>query len=267
MTATSPISLQAFPFRPDLCPTTRHTSGPYELAWAFSDNELHALQRLRYDVFNIELNEGLETSHASRRDEDAFDPWCHHLYIRHVPSGEMVGTYRMQTAEMAQAAIGWYSEAEFDLSSVPTAILSGSVETGRACIHRGHRSLKVLYLLWKGLGLYLSHTRSRYLFGCCSLTSQSDEEGQAVYAYLRDQGHLHPSVHVRPLPSHACRPVQVPPDMDGRPPRLMRAYLGFGARICGPPAIDREFKTIDYLALFDADTLRASELAFFTIGS
>ena len=267
MTAASSISPQAFPFRPELCPTVRHTSGAYELSWAFSEEELHALQRLRYDVFNLELNEGLDSSHASGRDEDAFDSWCHHLFIRHVPSGQMVGTYRMQTAEMARSAIGWYSESEFDFSTVPELVLAGSVETGRACIHRNHRSLKVLYLLWKGLGLYLSHTRSRYLFGCCSLTSQSEVEGQAVYAYLRDHGHLHPSVQIEPRLSHRCRPVPVPPDMDGRPPRLMRAYLGFGARICGPPAIDREFKTIDYLALFDADTLRASELAFFNIGS
>jgi putative hemolysin len=28
-----------------------------------------------------------------------------------------------------------------------------------------------------------------------------------------------------------------------------------GAKICGPPAIDREFKTIDFLTLMDLETL------------
>jgi putative hemolysin len=37
----------------------------------------------------------------------------------------------------------------------------------------------------------------------------------------------------------------------GRPPRLFRAYLDISAKVCGPPAIDREFKTIDFLTLID----------------
>jgi putative hemolysin len=32
---------------------------------------------------------------------------------------------------------------------------------------------------------------------------------------------------------------------------LLAAYLALGAGICGPPAIDREFKTIDFLTLVD----------------
>ena len=34
-------------------------------------------------------------------------------------------------------------------------------------------------------------------------------------------------------------------------PKLLAAYLALGASICGPPAIDREFKTIDFLTLAD----------------
>jgi putative hemolysin len=36
-----------------------------------------------------------------------------------------------------------------------------------------------------------------------------------------------------------------------KPPRLFRAYLDISAKLCGPPAIDREFKTIDFLTLID----------------
>jgi len=38
-------------------------------------------------------------------------------------------------------------------------------------------------------------------------------------------------------------------------PKLLRAYLAIGAKICGPPAIDREFGTIDFLTLLDLRTL------------
>ena len=37
-------------------------------------------------------------------------------------------------------------------------------------------------------------------------------------------------------------------------PRLLRAYLALGARICGEPAIDREFSTVDFLTWMDLET-------------
>jgi putative hemolysin len=45
------------------------------------------------------------------------------------------------------------------------------------------------------------------------------------------------------------------------PPRLLRAYLTVGARICGAPAIDREFKTIDFLTLLDLEKMAPSARA------
>jgi putative hemolysin len=38
-------------------------------------------------------------------------------------------------------------------------------------------------------------------------------------------------------------------------PKLLRAYLALGAKICGPPALDRQFKTIDFLTLLDLDKM------------
>jgi putative hemolysin len=35
----------------------------------------------------------------------------------------------------------------------------------------------------------------------------------------------------------------------------LRAYLSLGAKICGPPALDRQFKTIDFLTLLDIHAL------------
>jgi putative hemolysin len=35
----------------------------------------------------------------------------------------------------------------------------------------------------------------------------------------------------------------------------MRAYLTLGARLCGKPALDLEFKTIDFLTLLDLEKL------------
>ena len=40
-------------------------------------------------------------------------------------------------------------------------------------------------------------------------------------------------------------------------PRLLRTYLELSAKICGPPAIDREFKTIDFRTLLDLEEIPA----------
>jgi putative hemolysin len=40
-----------------------------------------------------------------------------------------------------------------------------------------------------------------------------------------------------------------------RIPALFQAYLTLGARVLGPPAVDRAFKTIDWLALLDTREL------------
>ena len=36
------------------------------------------------------------------------------------------------------------------------------------------------------------------------------------------------------------------------------AYLSLGAKICGAPALDREFRTIDFLTLLDLQALPES---------
>jgi len=39
---------------------------------------------------------------------------------------------------------------------------------------------------------------------------------------------------------------------------LLKTYLAIGARICAPPAWDREFGTIDFLTLLDLKTLSSA---------
>ena len=41
-------------------------------------------------------------------------------------------------------------------------------------------------------------------------------------------------------------------------PKLLKTYLAIGARICAPPAWDREFGTIDFLTLLDLKLLSSA---------
>jgi len=238
------------PQRPDILAR----SGAFTLRFASSEADLRAIYRLRFRVFNLELNEGLASAYEDGCDSDRFDEACDHLLVEHPSTSEVVGTYRLQTGMTAAGKFGYYSAREFDFS--PYENIRGSlVELGRAAIHRDYRSFQVVTLLWRGIISYAQERHARFLIGCSSLTSQDHQEGSDMFWRLHDY-QVEPALRTDPLPAFQC-PI-FPPSAHSphaKPPKLLRAYLTVGARICGPPAIDREFKTIDFLTLLDIDQL------------
>ena len=233
------------------CGNPLATTTLFRVGLAQTLEDLAECQRLRYLVFNCELGEGLDASTLSGLDRDQFDFICDHLMVHDSSSGKLVGTYRMQSGYRAKGNLGYYGESLFDFS--PFESIRGQVlELGRACVHQEYRNAGVLHMLWKGIARYAEKCGARYLLGCSSLTSQDESEGMALYEALREKYLAEPGLRTSPKPGHEChsngRPVQPP-----SPPRLFRAYLDISARLCGPPAIDREFKTIDFLTLLDLD--------------
>jgi putative hemolysin len=226
------------------------TSTPlFRLSLAQNMDDLLACQRLRYQVFNCELGEGLADSTRLGLDRDRFDLICDHLMVHDASSGKLVGTYRMQTGYRAKGNLGYYGEQLFDFG--PFESIRGEIlELGRACVDEAYRNTTALFMLWKGIASYASLCSARYLIGCSSITSQDENEGIALYQVLKDKYLAEPALRTRPRPACACTATRTtiePP----RPPRLFRAYLDISARLCGPPAIDREFQTIDFLTLVD----------------
>ena len=237
-------------------PPLDEVRGSYRLRFARTAEEVELCCRLRYRVFNLELGEGLSESEASGVDVDRFDEVCHHLMVIEEPTGEVVGTYRMQTWQAALAGHGFYSASEYDLSTIPEEHLRNSIELGRAAILKEHRDKSVLYQLWRGLKAYQVWTGTRYLFGCSSLTSQDPEEGLRCYDYLARKGHLHPTFEAQPLPGYVCE-VDGHVRFDGEfpIPKLFGFYLRYGAKLCSPPALDRYFGTIDFLTWMDTSSV------------
>jgi len=120
------------------------------------------------------------------------------------------------------------------------------IELGRACVHRDHRHLAVIALLWRGIAGYALQRVARYLVGCSSLNSQDVGVASATHALFETQGCLAgEEFRTRPHPAFRCEDAP-PASPCPRPPRLLRTYLALGAKICAPPAIDREFGTIDF---------------------
>jgi putative hemolysin len=233
------------------------TSSPsaYVTRLARDTSEIQAAQALRFSVFNLELNEGLSESLATGLDADPFDGVCDHLVVEHVPTAMIVGTYRLQTGLTAGANLGYYSEQEFDF--VPFEPIRGElIELGRACVHQQHRNLVVLGLLWKGIADYAREHGGRYLCGCSSITSQDPVVGASAYADLCRKHLVEARWRTKPLPAFDC-PLDHLAEESPKIPKLLRAYLSMGAKICGPPALDRQFKTIDFLTLLDMNAMSA----------
>jgi putative hemolysin len=227
--------------------------GAYQVRLATELADVRAAQRLRYLIFNLELGEGLAESARTGLDMDPFDDVCDHLLVEHAETGEVVGTYRLQTGLTAARQRGYYSAQEFDFQPFES-IRAELIELGRACVHPAHRNLVVLGLLWKGIANYARGHGARYLCGCSSLTSQEPAVGASVFTSLC-RHHLAPlRFRTQPLPEYDC-PLEELAEEAPKIPKLLRAYLSLGATICGPPAIDRQFKTIDFLTLLDLERL------------
>jgi putative hemolysin len=235
-------------------------------------------QQLRFEVFNLELGEGLAESYATGLDIDPFDESCDHLIVEELATSEIVGTYRLQTGQLAAANLGYYSEREFDFAPYEP-FRCEMIELGRACVHVDHRNFNLLHLLWRGIARYAVERNARILIGCSSVSSQDPADGIAAYEnlqpYLVVRGlRTYPRTEFRIVADgddagwsgvspYQTMPGSPPPATAGASSRLLRAYLAIGAKICGPPAIDREFGTIDFLTLLDLHALPAIVRAHF----
>ena len=231
------------------CESLTKSTPLFRLSLAKHMDDLLACQHLRYQVFNCELGEGFLDSHSTGLDRDGFDLVCDHLMVHDSATGRLVGTYRMQTGYRAQGNLGYYSAQLFDLT--PFESIRGEIlELGRACVHEDYRNTTALFLLWKGIASYATLCHARYLIGCSSLTSQDQNEGMSLYHALKDRYLVEPALRTEAHPASRCNQTS---DLVPTPhtPRLFRAYLDVSGRLCGPPAIDPDFRTIDFLTLVD----------------
>jgi putative hemolysin len=236
------------------CGNPLATTDHFRVGMAQTLDEVIDCQRLRYLVFNCELGEGLDSSARIGLDRDPFDFICDHLMVRDASTGRLAGTYRMQSGYRAKGNLGYYGEEFFDFSPFEN-MRAEVLELGRACVHEDYRNTNVLHMLWKGIARYAMSCGARYLIGCSSISSQDEAEGMALYEALREKYLVEPSLRTNPAKGRECKPSTSALSGPPRLPRLFRAYLDVSGRVCGPPAIDREFKTIDFLTLVDLKTL------------
>ena len=235
----------------------------YTVGYAVSDRLIDEALRLRFQVFNEELGEGLMTSRETGLDRDQYDHQMSHLVLLENATQRVIGTYRIQFVPEALAAAGVYSAQEYDLTPLEP-LFPHLVETGRACVAKDHRNFAVIMHLWKGIAPFLKMHEARYIFGCCSLTTLDPDDGWRAMRSLRARNAFHDTLMARATTAFSCGDParETDPELAGsvKIPKLFSAYLAMGAKVMSEPAIDREFGTVDFLVMLDSLVVSYSDL-------
>ena len=208
---------------------------------ACSEREIHAAQKLRYQVFAGELGARL-SARTPGVDQDLYDAFCEHLVVRDENSGAVVGTYRILSPEKAREVGNYYSENEFDLTRLQH-LRPRMVEIGRSCVHSDYRTGATITLLWAGLAKYMLENRYEYLVGSASI-GMADGGHAAASVFARLAEYMSP-LEYRVFPRSPLPLAALKHDLAVGIPPLIKGYLRAGAYICGDPAWDLDFNTAD----------------------
>lgn len=219
---------------------------------AQSKQEITDAQRLRHTVFSEEY--GAQFNNDSLGiDSDKFDKWCDHLLVRDLTTKKVVGTYRILRPEQAAQAGSYYSESEFDLSRL-NSIRHELVEFGRACIDANYRSGPTLMMLWTGLSVLIRKYQYQYVFGCASV-SLRDGGVTAAEVWRNVKGLINQAKILTVTPHYPYPVEQVNTELPANIPALIEGYLKLGVKVCGEPAWDPTFNTVDFPMLLNVSRM------------
>lgn len=220
---------------------------------ADSEALIKEAQALRFRVFAGEMGAKLKTE-SEGLDYDEVDSYCEHLIVYDNVDKKIVGYTRLLNQYQAKRLGRFYSQEEFNIDQV-LAMPGRFLEIGRTCVDPDYRGGAVLTTLWSALVQYAIEGEFNYLLGCASITpGPSGFAVDAVYRNIDAQNIAPASIQVQPN-------IPVPDslrcwrDESGIPP-LLKAYLRFGALICGEPFWDENFNCMDLFVLLPLDQLK-----------
>jgi len=229
--------------------------GPIRVRLARDADEIHLLQKLRYDIFYREFGARPIGDVADKElDYDHFDQYADHLVVIDEritdPEQRVIGTYRLMNEEAARKAGRFYTMDEFDISKL-TDQYEGLLEMGRSCVHIDYRTRPVLQLLWQGIAEYVAYHDVKFLFGCASFHGIDPQEFSLGLSYLY-HSHLAPE-EFRPKAldrSYVNMNLMSPDQINSKEalkalPVLVKGYLRIGGFVGDGAYIDHQFNTVD----------------------
>ncbi|KZX97026.1 MULTISPECIES: GNAT family N-acetyltransferase [unclassified Sulfitobacter] len=244
-------------------------SQDFSVRLARSTSDLHAAQRLRYDVFVKELGgSGTMVDHAAGLERDRYDSFVDHLLLTDNRTGDVIGVYRLMRSDMADRAGGFYTEGEYDIGPLK-ATGRRLLELGRSCLHRDYRGGIAMHRLWAGLAAYVAEHDIELLFGVASFHGTDSAALAQPLSLLHHVYLAPPELRVRAR-AEGRQPMDLIPTegLDRRGamlqiPSLMKAYLRLGGCVGDGAFIDRAFNTTDVCLVLDTKKLSERQLRIY----
>ncbi len=224
----------------------------YVVLVAETDADYDQLYRLRYQIYNVEMQIGNPKAAEAQTDIDRYDAYSSHLLIKTKKEQQIIATYRMQTYEMATENGGFCGSNRYDFSKLPLDIQKQGLSVSRACIGAKYRNSRVFGILWKGLANVLYHNKLRYFFGCSTIPSSNMQDADDYIKLFQAMDVYHDSIHVPVLPDSKCIYEDRPVDINTVSlPAIFGLYLRFKCLVCSDPCFHKDFRGIEFLILHD----------------
>jgi len=255
------------------CPLARIRD--LEVRLAGSDDEVRAAQTVRHRVFVEELGARAQAG-IDGLEADGFDTICDHLIVldRSLPGSDLdrvVGTYRLLRQENAARAHGFYSQGEFDLSSLMARHPHKQfLELGRSCVLPSYRSKRTIEALWQGIWNYVNAHDIDVMVGCASFPGAVPAIHAQALSFLAQNCGVDAEWRVSALPHRYQEMDLVPAEAvsarvaTAGMPTLIKGYLRIGARFGDGCVIDREFSTVDVFVVMPVASIRARYVDYYT---
>ncbi len=246
---------KAFPIKPAVSVDFR--TSRYQVKTATTALEVWQSLRLRNHIFYGEFAGPEASRRFSPVDLDRYDFTHDHLIVKDIKKNEVIATYRLRSSTFMKPGEEFYTHSEFDLTEF-LKTPGGKLELGRAAVSAQYRNGTTILLLWQGLFDYAKKSKSRYLFGCSSLTpfqystfvslkKEWEEKGSGPLPF---QVPVHPAfkwatAHETTVEKH---------DLGS----LIGMYAMAGARFGEEIAHDKEMDCLDVFTLLDLEALPES---------
>ncbi|ESP95377.1 MULTISPECIES: GNAT family N-acyltransferase [Pseudoalteromonas] len=154
----------------------------YLYQYAGSSPIFRELGRLREIAFRA-VGEGS----GKRRDTDKYDMYYQQLVLWDAKQLELVGAYRLASAQQVikqHGASGLYTSSLFSYNDAMSPYFAQGLELGRSFVQPKYWGRKSLDYLWYGIGAFIKrYPEHRYLFGPVSLSNTLPDKAKAMLVY------------------------------------------------------------------------------------
>ena len=224
----------------------------FSVRFAETEEEKRAVYRLRYQ--DLLLDYRPELVNESKEDITEYDAYAKLVMCIDNESGEVVGSYRLITSDDLPKDKPFVAESEFSFDGLKKGG-EGIVELSRAVVKKEYRNSVVLLLLLRFIAGYIRSQNYRYLIGTASFHGVDKRAFQQELSYLSWVASADDSLGItakeeNPVPILPLEGLNVA-EIKRKIPPLIRAYVGFGAKVSKTLYTDRDFGSVDIFILLD----------------